>query len=108
MMSVGIPGVSIFVVKVNKFVKQLVRNSAPFARDLALSPDAEQQFLYVGGGNGIFIVDRKTLEIVGNVQPEGIIGSGHQLATDSKGNLYIAGTTTGMQKLTFKGMTTGR
>jgi len=87
-----------------KFVKQLVRNSAPFARDLALSPDADQQFLYVGGGNGVFIVDRKTLEIVGDVQPAGMIGAGHQIATDSKGNLYIAQTTAGMQKLTFKGM----
>jgi DNA-binding beta-propeller fold protein YncE len=87
-----------------KFVKQLVRNSAPFARDLALSPDADQQFLYVGGGTGVFIVDRKTLEIVGNVQPAGMIGAGHQIATDSKGNLYIAQTTAGMQKLTFKGM----
>ena len=87
-----------------RFVKQLVRNSAPFARDLALSPDADQQFLYVGGGTGVFIVDRKTLEIVGNVQPAGMIGAGHQIATDSKGNLYIAQTTAGMQKLTFTGM----
>jgi hypothetical protein len=87
-----------------KFVKQLVRNSAPFARDLALSPDADQQFLYVGGGAGVFIVDRKTLEIVGNIQPAGMIGAGHQIATDSKGNLYVAQTTAGMQKLTFKGM----
>jgi hypothetical protein len=91
-----------------KFVKQLVRNSAPFARDLALSPDADQQFLYVGGGTGVFIVDRKTLEIVGNVQPAGMIGAGHQIATDSKGNLYIAQTTAGMQKLTFKGMSPNR
>jgi DNA-binding beta-propeller fold protein YncE len=90
--------------KDGKFLKQLVRTSVPFARDLALSPDASQQFLYVGGGNGIFIVDRKTLEIVGNVQPEGMIGPGHQIATDSKGNLYIAQTTAGLQKLTFKGM----
>jgi DNA-binding beta-propeller fold protein YncE len=90
--------------KDGKFLKQLVRNSVPFARDLALSPDANQQFLYVGGGNGIFIVDRKTLEIVGNVQPTGMIGPGHEIATDSKGNLYIAQTTSGLQKLTFKGM----
>ena len=90
--------------KDGKFVKQLVRNSAPFARDLALSPDANQQFLYVGGGDGVFIVDRKTLEIVGNIQPAGMIGAGHQIATDSKGNLYIAQTGAGMQKLTFKGM----
>ena len=90
--------------KDGKFLKQLVRNNEPFARDLALSPDANQQFLYVGGGNGIFIVDRKTLEIVGNVEPAGIIGPGHEIATDSKGNLYIAQTTAGLQKLNFKGM----
>ena len=32
------------------------------------------------------------------------MGGGHQIATDSKGNLYIAATGNGMQKLTFKGM----
>src|SRR6267143_5050142 len=90
--------------KDGKFVKQLVRKDIPFARDLALSPDPDQQFLYVGGGNGIFIVDRKTLGIVGNIQPTGIIGPGHEIAVDSKGNLYIAQTTAGLQKLTFKGM----
>ena len=90
--------------KDGKFLKQLVRTGEPFARDLALSPDPAQQFLYVGGGNGIYIVDRKTLEIVGNIQPAGIIGPGHEIATDSKGNLYIAQTTAGLQKLTFKGM----
>jgi hypothetical protein len=90
--------------KDGKFLKQLVKTSEPFARDLALSPDANQQFLYVGGGKGVYVVDRKTLEIVGNIQPAGIIGPGHEIATDSKGNIYIAQTTAGMQKLTFKGM----
>jgi hypothetical protein len=90
--------------KDGKFLKQLVRTGEPFARDLALSPDPAQQFLYVGGGNGIYVVDRKSLEIVGNIQPGGIIGPGHEIATDSKGNLYIAQTTAGLQKLTFKGM----
>jgi len=90
--------------KEGKFLKQLVKTDIPFARDLALSPDANQQFLYVGGGNSIFILDRKTLEIVGNIAPAGIIGPGHEIATDSKGNLYIAQTTAGLQKLTFKGM----
>ena len=90
--------------KDGKFLKQLVRTGEPFARDLALSPDPAQQFLYVGSGKGIYVVDRKTLEIVGNIQPAGIIGGGHEIATDSKGNLYIAQTSAGLQKLTFKGM----
>jgi hypothetical protein len=85
-------------------VKQLVRPNMPFARNLALSHDPDQQFLYVGGGKGVVVVDRKTLEVVGNIEPPGIVGPGHQIATDSKGNLYIAATGMGMQKLTFKGM----
>src|SRR5579871_833856 len=93
--------------KEGKFLKQVVRTGEPFARDLALSPDANQQFLYVGGGNGIDVLDRQTLEILGQIKPPGIIGPGHEIATDSKGNLYIAQTSAGMQKLTFKGMSSG-
>jgi hypothetical protein len=33
---------------------------------------------------------------------------GHQIATDSKGNLYVAQTTMGLQKLIFKGMSAGK
>jgi hypothetical protein len=90
--------------KEGKFLKQVVRTNEPFARNLALSPDADQQFLYVGGGKGVYILDRKTLEVVGSVTPPGVVGPGHQIATDSKGNLYIAATGMGMQKLTYKGM----
>jgi DNA-binding beta-propeller fold protein YncE len=88
------------------FVKQLIRTDIPFAKDLALSADREQQFLYVGGGKGIVVVDRKTLDVIGTIQPPGIIGTGHHIATDSKGNIYIAQPSQGMQKLTFKGMAT--
>ena len=88
------------------FVKQLIKTDVPFARDLAFSPDRDQQFLYVGAGKTISVVDRKTLEIVGTIQVPGMIGGGHHIQTDSKGNIYIAQTTSGMQKLTFKGMST--
>jgi DNA-binding beta-propeller fold protein YncE len=87
-----------------KFVKQLAKTDTTFARDLALSPDAGQQFLYVGNGTDIVVVDRKTLEIVGSIKVPGMIGGGHEIATDSKGNIYIAQTTAGLQKLVFKGM----
>src|SRR5437667_2574430 len=90
------------------FVKQLVKTATPFARDLALSPDPEQQFLYVGNGADIVVVDRKTLEPVGSIMVAGMIGGGHQIATDSKGNIYIAQTTAGLQKLAFKGMSPPR
>ena len=88
------------------FVKQLARTDIPFAKDLALSPDLEQQFLYVGGGKGIMVVDRKTLDVVGKIEPPGIIGTGHHIATDSKGNIYIAQPSRGIQKLSFEGMST--
>jgi DNA-binding beta-propeller fold protein YncE len=86
-----------------RFIKQLVHTATSFARDLALSPDPEQQYLYVGGGKAIVVVDRKTLDIVGEVQIPGLIGPGHHIATDSKGNIYIAQTTAGLQKLVYKG-----
>jgi DNA-binding beta-propeller fold protein YncE len=88
------------------FVKQLVRADIPFAKDLALSPDREQRFLYVGGRKGIMALDRKTLDVVATIEPPGIIGTGHHIATDSKGNIYLAQPSRGMQKLTFKGMST--
>jgi len=76
----------------------------PFARDLAFSADPHQQFLYVGAGPEIVVLDRKTLGIAGSIRGEGMLGGGHEMATDSKGNIYIAATTRGLQKLVFKGM----
>jgi DNA-binding beta-propeller fold protein YncE len=90
-----------------KFLKQLFVADTLFARDLALSPDPAQQYLYVGAGKGIMIVDRKTLERAGMIQVPGQIGPGHHIAADSKGNIYIAQTSAGMQKLVFKGMNAG-
>ena len=87
-----------------RFLKQLVKADTTFARDIALSPGPEQTFLYVGNGDDIQVVDRRTLEIIGAVTVPGQIGGGHHLATDSKGNLYIAQTAAGLQKLTFKGL----
>jgi len=87
-----------------RFLKQVIKADTTFARDLALSPGGDQPFLYVGNGADIQIVDRKTLEIIGTIKVPGMIGGGHHLATDSKGNLYIAQTAAGLQKLTFKGM----
>jgi DNA-binding beta-propeller fold protein YncE len=81
------------------FLKQLVKPDTTFARALALSPGPDQTFLYVGNGDDIQIVDRKRLQIVGAIKVPGQIGGGHHLATDSKGNLYIARPDLGMQKL---------
>ena len=87
-----------------KFLKQYVRHNAPFARNIALSPDAEQRYLYVGGGVDIVILDRKTLEFIDVIGGGGLLGGGHQIATDSKGNLYVAQTARGLQKLVYRCM----
>ena len=79
------------------------QDRTPFARNVSLSPDPAQQFLYVGDGKEIAILDRKTLEI-GRGQGQGVIGGGHLATTDSKGNIYVAATGQGMQRLTFKGI----
>jgi hypothetical protein len=49
-------------------------------------------------------VDRKTLEVLGSIKVPGMQGGGHLINTDAKGNIYIANTGKGMQKLAFKGM----
>ncbi len=87
-----------------KFVNQLLEGDKLFARDLTFSPDPQQRFLYVGAGEEIAVVDRKSMKIVEMIKGEGMLGGGHQMIVDAKGNLYTALTTHGLQKLTFMGM----
>jgi DNA-binding beta-propeller fold protein YncE len=99
--------VQVFTIE-GKYVKQILKGDIPFARDLALSPDPEQRFLYVGASTEIVVFERKTLEMVESIKGEGVLGGGHQMATDSKGNLYTAQTSRGLQKLAFKGMSSSK
>ncbi|MDA1184628.1 MAG: hypothetical protein O2930_08290 [Acidobacteria bacterium] len=87
-----------------EYVDQILRGDIPFARNLALSPDPVQQFLYVGGGDGIMVFDRQSLEFLTTIEGDGVIGAGHQIQTDSQGNLYIAATGSGFQRLLFTGV----
>jgi hypothetical protein len=91
-----------------RFIKQLIKPDTPFARSVALSPDLVQQFLYVGNGETIEILDRKTLEILGSIKVAGMQGGGHMITTDARGNIYVANTAKGMQKLAFKGLTASK
>ena len=91
-----------------KFIKQFNRGAPAFAKNLAFSPDPEQAFLYVGGDNDIVILDRKSLTQVGAITDPAVLGGGHHIAVDSKGNLYIAGTSQGMRRLLYKGMSASR
>ena len=85
------------------------------ARSTAFSPDPQQRFLYVAGSPVIYILNRKTLEILG----EFVIGAaqanppGHQIAADQQGNIYVPqaaqtgadgkGGGSTVQKFAFKG-----
>ena len=86
------------------YVDEVIWTDVRFGRGLALSADAEQQFLYVGRDDDIAIVERSTLEIIGTISVPGQIGGGHQIASDAEGNIYIAQTTDGVQKLSFTGL----
>ncbi len=82
--------------------------------DIAFSRDPQQTYIYVadGSNNKIYIVKRDTLEIVtsfgdGGRQP-GQFYAVHNIATDSRGNIYTVETQHGqrLQKFTYKGMGT--
>lgn len=80
------------------------------AFDVALSPDPEQEFLYVADGcNGhVVILRRSTLERIGQFGRNGRLAGEwfhlHSIATDVKGNIYT-GESLGAraQKFVFKG-----
>lgn len=91
-----------------KFIRQLARYDAPFARNLAFSPDPDQTFIYTGYDKGIAVIDRKAMQYVGMVQAPGLDVAGHQIATDAKGNLYVTGVNRNGQpnaaRFIYKGM----
>jgi hypothetical protein len=76
------------------FVRRSETSEPRTTSGLALSPGPRQQFLYasaLGGPTGqLVMIDRKSLKTVGAIgRAEGFTG-GHQMAADSKGNLYTA------------------
>ncbi len=95
--------VQVFTIE-GEYLDQIIWHDAPFARNVALSHDPDQQFLYVGGGPGIRVFDRASLEYLTTIEGDGVIGPGHHIETDSAGNLYIAATGSGYQRLLFTGL----
>ena len=73
-------------------------NQMQGAAGLAFSPDRAQQFLYVAdlGNNEINILDRRSLKVVGKFGKGGTAPGEfnvlHEIAADSKGNIYTAET----------------
>ncbi|MEX2122893.1 MAG: hypothetical protein WD795_03290 [Woeseia sp.] len=80
--------------------------------DIAFSSDADQRFIYLADGKNmkIYIIERDTLEVLtsfgdGGRNP-GQFFAVHNIATDSKGNIYTVETYEGkrLQKFAYKGM----
>jgi hypothetical protein len=79
---------------------------------IAFSSDPEQRFLYLCdyGNSHIIVAERKTLDVLYQFgQPSarpGDVQRPHQLAVDSKGNLYVAEVAPGnrVQRFVFKGL----
>jgi hypothetical protein len=80
--------------------------------DIAFSRDSAQTYLYIANGvdEKISIVERKTLKVLtsfgdGGRQPGQFYGV-HNLATDSRGNLYATETYNGarIQRFVYKGL----
>ena len=71
-------------------------NQMQTAAGLAFSPDRAQRYLYVAdiGNNQIDILDRQSLKILEKFGKPGTapgeFGTIHEIATDSKGNIYTA------------------
>lgn len=80
--------------------------------DISFSPDPEQRFIYLADGTNrkIFIIVRETLEVLTNFgaggRNPGQFFAVHNIATDSKGNIYTTETYEGkrLQKFTYMGM----
>jgi DNA-binding beta-propeller fold protein YncE len=77
------------------------------SRSVAFSSDPRQTFLYVAGNPQIYILNRRTLEILGSFR----VGQGeqhplnHLIATDGKGNIYTSAASPEghVEKLLFSG-----
>lgn len=78
------------------------------AWDLAFSPDPEQRWLYLADGtnNKIWILSRETLEVAGsfgrNGRYAGELHWVHNVAVDSRGNLYTGEVDTGQRVQKFR------
>ena len=95
------------------FVRRDSKETAGTVSSLAFSGDPQQKFLYVADQteNQILILDRRTFEELGAVgrlgRYAGQFVSPHNIATDSKGNLFVAEDLGGqrVQKFTVQGLT---
>ncbi|MEQ8955239.1 MAG: hypothetical protein RL120_14000, partial [Gammaproteobacteria bacterium] len=98
------------------YVREVIISPATLSQgstwDIAFSPDAEQEFIYLADGQNfkIYIIDRESMEVLytfgdGGRQP-GLFYAPHSIATDSQGNIYTTETYEGkrVQKFLYQGL----
>jgi len=79
--------------------------------DIEFSPDADQSYMYIADGMNrkVWILDRLNLEIIGSFgsggRNAGQFGWVHNVAMDSRGNLYTAEVTPGRRVQKFRPVT---
>lgn len=91
------------------FIRPHARGT-PF--DLVFSKDPEQRFAYVvdGGNDKVWILRRSDMHVIGEFGRPGHFGgdltTAHNIAVDSKNNIYVAESTEGkrVQRFLYKGM----
>jgi DNA-binding beta-propeller fold protein YncE len=99
-----------------KYLDQMFINrggpSPDSASSVALSPDKNQQFLYIAdfGNSHIVVADRKNREVIYQFGKRGADPGDfqgiHHIAVDSRGNIYAAEVAPGarIQRFAFKGL----
>jgi hypothetical protein len=93
-----------------KLIEPQTLNGTVFG--IAFSPDPEQRFAYIPDGRNekVWILDRKSLDILGAFGCPGHAGgcltTPHSIAVDARGNVYIGETWEGkrIQRYLFKGL----
>ena len=81
------------------------------AWDIDFSPDADQTYMYVPDGVNmkVWILDRLNLDVIGSLgqggRNAGQFGGVHNVAVDSKGNLYTAEIIPGQRVQKFRPVT---
>ena len=93
-----------------KFIEPHAMSGTVFG--VALSPKPEEKYLYIPDGRNekVWILERKTLEILGSFGCAGHAGgcmtTPHSIAADQRGNIYVGETWEGkrVQRFLYKGL----
>jgi DNA-binding beta-propeller fold protein YncE len=87
--------------------ERTIRPGSGAAFAVALSPDADQQFVYVADGthHKVWVLRRADLHVLGSIGTEGTapgqFGIPHNVATDTHGNLYVTEAIPGLRAQKF-------